>query len=162
MFSKENLLSGNVVETREGGRYLYHKIDSNKLLKLDGCMYLSLCEYNENLKFNDACFNKFDIMKVYEDYTCSKLLWERKEIKLSEMERIILNGVDEKYNWIFRNKDNTLGVSKGKPFKDKKINCYYDCGPYRACRFPFDDLFQFIQWNDEPYNIIDLLTESEE
>lgn len=165
MFSKENLESGNVIETRMGGRYLYHHQNRDKLLNLKESGFLHLNDFDENLKECGYDNNEFDIMKVYADYTCKELIWERKEIKLSETERAILNAIDENYNWICRDKDNRLVISRYRPSKVEHYNRWYATTDRDGdiTRLPFTDLFKSIQWDDdEPYSIDDLLKESEE
>ena len=65
MFSKKDLDSGNVVEIRNGQRFLYHNIDRNKILGIQGFTYLNLDDYDENLKCKIVYLNTLDIMKVY-------------------------------------------------------------------------------------------------
>ena len=66
---KSDLKYGNVVETREGIKYLYHCKNSDKFLNLDYDAFILIRNFDENLKcINDL--NEFDIMKVYKDYTC--------------------------------------------------------------------------------------------
>ena len=150
---KSDLKYGNVVETREGMKYLYHCKNSDKFLNLDYNGFLWIRNFDENLK----CFydlNKLDIMKVYKDYTCKELLWERKEKpKPTYDEKIILRNLPEKYKWIARDKNGLIFLCSKKPSK-----CDYSWIGYNDIAFPFDHLFQFIQWEDkEPYSIENLL-----
>ena len=153
---KSDLKYGNVVETREGIKYLYHCNNSDKFLNLDDDCFLRICNFDENLKWIDD-LNEFDIMKVYKDYTCKELLWERKEnLKLTEDEKAILKVLlNEKYKWIARDKNGCLYVYASKP--EKVITIWEGSG---LPMIPFYNLFQFIQWEDEePYSIEDLLGE---
>ena len=109
--------------------------------------------YNENLDDKD---NDYDIMKVYEDYTLQNLLWERKEIKLTEDEKVILRNLPPKFKWITRDKDGTLYLfNEVEPFKE----CTYWRNGRDSFEFLyFNSLFQFIKWEDkEPYSIDELL-----
>ena len=151
---KSDLKYGNVVETREGIKYLYHCTNSDKFLNLDFDGFLWIRNFDENLKWIDD-LNEFDIMKVYKDYTCKELLWERKENpKLTEDEKAILKVLlNEKYKWIARDKNGCLYVYASKP--EKVITIWEGSG---LPMFPFDHLFQFIEWEDEePYSIEELL-----
>ena len=153
---KSDLVYGNVVETREGIKYLYHCNNSDKFLNLDYDAFLRISNFDENLKWIDD-LNEFDIMKVYKDYTCKELLWERKEkAKLNEDEKAILKVLlNEKYKWIARDKNDWLYVYASKP--KKGITIWENTG---SPMMPFVHLFNFIKWEDEePYSIEELLEE---
>ena len=47
---KSDLKYGNVVETREGIKYLYHCTNSDKFLNLDFDGFLWIRNFDENLK----------------------------------------------------------------------------------------------------------------
>lgn len=151
---KSDLKYGNVVETREGIKYLYHCKNSDKFLNLDHDGFLWICDFDENLNIID-CDNGLDIMKVYEDYTCKELIWERKEKpKLTEDEKVILRNVDKDYKWIARAKNGQLDVFGTKPYKDIE---YWE-NELDFYTLPFRNLFKFIKWeDDEPYLIEYLL-----
>ena len=151
---KSDLKYGNVVETREGIKYLYHCKNSDKFLNLDYDGFLWIRNFDENLNIID-CDNGLDIMKVYEDYTCKELLWERKEKpKLTEDEKFILKAsLNEKYQWIARNASGLICLFTNKPFKD--LNRWLGYDPLMC---PFKYMFKFIKWeDDEPYSIEELL-----
>ena len=151
---KSDLVYGNVVETREGIKYLYHCNNSDKFLNLDYDAFLRVRNFDENLKCIDD-LNEFDIMKVYKDYTLKELLWERKENpKLNEDEKAILKVLlNENYKWIARDKNDWLYVYASKP--KKGITIWENTG---SPMMPFVHLFNFIKWEDEePYSIEDLL-----
>ena len=153
---KSDLKYGNVVENRKGIKYLYHCKNSDKFLNLDYDAFLWIRNFDENLKcINDL--NELDIMKVYKDYTCKELLWERKEKpKLNEDEKAILKVLlNEKYKWIARDKNDWLYVYASKP--KKGITIWENTG---SPMMPFVHLFNFIKWEDEePYSIEELLGE---
>lgn len=153
---KSDLKYGNVVETRKGCKYLYHCKNSDKFLNLDGDGFLWICDFDKNLKCINKTFNEFDIMKVYKDYTCKELLWERKEkTKLTEDEKVILRNIDKDYKYITRDEDGTLSFHVVKPHKEAYFWSSYNAN-YVSDLFP--NLFKFIQWEDEePYSIEDLL-----
>ena len=152
---KSDLKYGNVVETREGIKYLYHCNNSDKFLNLDFDGFLWIRNFDENLKDIDY-LNEFDIMKVYKDYTLTELLWERKEKpKPTYDEKIILRNLPEKYKWITRDLSGMVYIFIERPEKGQAI--WYGCG---QPMIPFDHLFQFIEWEDEgPYSIEELLGE---
>ena len=152
---KSDLKYGNVVELRNGDKYLYHFTTFDKLLNLTTShSYLDIYTFNEDL--TNFC-NLFDAMKVYKDYTCKELLWERKETpKLNEDEKAILKVLlNEKYKWIARDKNDWLYVYASKP--KKGITIWENTG---SPMMPFIHLFNFIKWEDEePYSIEELLGE---
>ena len=157
---KSDLEFGNVVETRNGARYLYHCAISDKLLHLESLGYVNLDNYNENLKFNNGNLNEFDIMKVYKDYTLTELLWERKEKpQFTEDEKVILRNLPKEYKWIARDEEGDLAVHNVKPYKSPE---FWVSESDIAWEYlvPFNNLFQFIKWeDDEPYSIEELLGE---
>ena len=156
---KSDLKYGNVVETRTGDRYLLVSscghiiyVDLNKC----ECNYFGIEIFNSNY-----VFQPLNIMKVYADYTCKELIWERKEPKekpkLTEDEKVILRNIDKEYKWIARDDDGLLCVYKEKPTKDD-YDGWNDSAFSFASLWAFDNLFQFIKWeDDEPYSIEELL-----
>ena len=150
---KSDLEYGNVIETRIGDKYLFNFNKGDQLLNLiTGNSYLCLSDFNEDLTNCDIIF---DAMKVYKDYTCKELLWERKEPKLTEDEKAILRNLPKEYKYIARDLSGMVYRFIEKPEKRQAI--WYDFG---QPMIPFYHLFQFIQWEDkEPYSIEELLGE---
>ena len=152
---KSDLEYGNVVETREGIKYLYHCKNSDKFLNLDYDGFLWIRNYRQDFTDIDGEV-EFDIMKVYKDYTLTELLWERKEKpqpQLTENEKAILRNVPKEYKWIARDLSGMVYIFIERPEKGQFI--WYGCG---QPMIPFYNLFQFIQWEDEePYSIEELL-----
>lgn len=152
---KSDLQYGNVVELRNGDKLLFcwHFVDK-VLVYLDGHKFATLDTYLEDLTAIDG-FRDLDIMKIYKDYTCTELLWKRKEKKLviSEDEKAILRNVPKHYEWIARDIDGCLYVYASKP--QKGITMWESVG---LPMIPFIHLFKFIKWeDDEPYSIEELL-----
>ena len=92
--------------------------------------------------------------------------------KINREEYEVLKGLDDKWKWIARDKDNTLvmGAGKNERYLDgwfppvnvgdslvvDETNAVKDVSEY-------GNMFQFIQWkNEEPYNIAELIEEYEE
>ena len=149
---KSDLIYGNVVETRSGDKYLFTFHDEEDIfvdLTGDGYYYFESLYFNTNYKNSDIV-----IMKVYKDYTCKELLWERKEKpQLTEDEKVILRNLPKKYKWIARDSSGMVYIFIEKPEKGQAI--WYGCG---QPMIPFYHLFNFIKWEDEdPYSIEDLL-----
>ena len=149
---KSDLKYGNVVELRDGTRYLYYSFYDNSLIDLNGYFRSCLDAYSDELNHKLRC--GLDIMKVYNNYTCSKLLWERKETpKLTEDEKVVLRNIDKDYKWIARDLTGMVYIFIERPEKGQAI--WYGCG---QPMIPFYHLFQFIKWEDEePYSIEELL-----
>ena len=151
---KSDLEYGNVVELRNGQKYVvYHSGYEKALVSLLNGWGTDIDFYNENLTYSYG-ITGFDIMKVYKDYTCKELLWERKEIpQLTEDEKVILRNVPKEYKWIARDLSGLVYMFIERPEKGQAI--WYGCG---QPVIPFYHLFQFIEWEDEePYSIEDLL-----
>lgn len=149
---KKDLKDGMVIETLEGNQYLI-KNGYNPLGLNCVCNLIEKC-INEDLT-NE--YKRSNIIKVYEDYTLKKVLWERKEKpKLTEDEKVILRNLPKKYKYIVRDKNETLYIYMDKP---KKESLYWDSANFCGLGV-FEHLFQFIKWEDEePYLISDLLEE---
>ena len=153
---KSDLRYGDIVEARNGVKYVvYHNGSEKALVSLISGWCVGLDEYNENLT-SAKDYTNFDIMKVYNDYTCKELMWERKEApKLAEDEKAILRNVPKEYKWIARGIDGHLYIYENKP--KKGLTIWVDTG---LPMVSFDHLFRFIKWEDEePYSIEDLLKE---
>lgn len=150
---KSDLKCGNVVELRNGLKFLF--LDRHKsLVELTGVGCTDIDYYDENLT-RSSRQESYDIMKVYKDYTCKELLWERKDPKITEDEKVILRNLPEKYKWITRDLSGMVYIFIERPEKGQAI--WYGCG---QPMIPFYHLFQFIKWEDEePYSIEELLGE---
>ena len=156
---KCDLKYGNVIETRNGDKYLVAYGHTDKVLvNLNDGIWISApiksC-YKEDLTNVD--YFDIDIMKVYKDYTCTELLWERKDEpkpKLTEDEKVILRNLPKKYKWIARDYVGSMWIFENKPIKNI-FGWVYST----ASGLPFPNLFQFIKYEDkgEPYSIEELL-----
>lgn len=152
---KNDLEHGNTVELRNGDKMLFcWHFPDEILVTLEGRKFITIDSYRDNLTNIDNAVGS-DIMKVYKDYTCKELLWERKEKKLviSEDEKAILRNVPKHYKWIARDLSGMVYIFIERPEKGQAI--WYGCG---QPMIPFYHLFQFIKWEDEePYSIEELL-----
>lgn len=165
IMNKSDLRPGMVVELRMGEKFLVLNFDLAypnsyekrvRYVNLDGKSYISNSNIEDDLTVDGLkeCY----IMKVYSDYTLKELLWERKEIKLTEDEKAILRNIDKKYKYIARDKDGSLRVYTNKV--EKSVNTsWWDLvrSDYKNLDI-FRHLFQFIKWeDDEPCSIKELL-----
>ena len=152
---KNDLKHGNAVKLRNGDTMLFcWHFPDEILVNLEGRKFITFDSYRKDLTDVDNAL-EFDIMKVYKDYTCKELLWERKDPKITEDEKVILRNLPEKYKWIARDKNGLIFLYAKKPSK-----CEYSWGGCKYMLLPLEHLFQFIQWEDnEPYSIKELLKE---
>ena len=154
---KSDLKYGNVVEERGGYKCVVYCNKTEKaLISLNTGACVNLDNYREDLTDIEG-FMEFDIMKVYKDYTCTELLWERKEKQkpeLTEDEKVILRNLPKKYKWIVRDHIGSLWIFENKPNKNI-FGWFYST----ASNLPFPNLFKFIKYEDEeePYSIEKLL-----
>lgn len=95
--------------------------------------------------------------RICDECTLEWLRQEHKEeIKLSEVEKVILENLDKRYEWIARDEDGHIYVYETKPYKDDGCNGWLDEDFTQEP--PFSSLFAFLDWSDEePYNIRELL-----
>ena len=118
----------------------------------DGFVWIR--NFDENLKCIDD-LHEVDIIKVYQDYTCKKLLWGRKEAKPTEDEKVILRNIPKQYEWIARDACDSLCVYTKRPIKQMLV---WSTDGWMSPMALFHNLFQFIKWeDDEPYSIEELL-----
>ena len=157
---KEDLKNGNIIELRDGRRFIKTCIEGFEFIRLDYTSATStaifpLSEFEDYLKGSNITL---DIIKVYEDYTLKKVLWERKEKpELTKVEEAILRSLPKKYKYIARDKisESMLCVFIDKP--EKVLAKFWFSPNYESLEI-FKHLFQFIKWEDEePYLISDLL-----
>ena len=152
---KNDLKHGNAVKLRNGDTMLFcWHFPDEILVNLEGRKFITFDSYRKDLTDIDNAL-EFDIMKVYKDYTCKELLWERKEKpKLTEDEKVILRNLPKRYKWIARDKSDWIFIYENEPIKC----CRTSWGGCMYTTLPFKHLFQFIKWEDEePYLIEDLL-----
>ena len=153
---KSDLKCGNVVELRNGDFYVLANVYNEAILiALTGKYHFNFDTYYEDLT-HKCGFERLDIVKIYKDYTCKELLWERKEKpELTEDEKVILRSLPKDYKWVARDLSGMVYIFIERPEKGQAI--WYGCG---QPMIPFYHLFQFIKWEDkEPYSIEKLLGE---
>ena len=76
-----------------------------------------------------------------------KIIKLPKKKEFTDDELCILRNIDKKYKWIARDKRNTLYVfKKDEPFTTGTVWNNYSGG---YARFPYDDIFKSISWEDK-------------
>ena len=165
---KEDLNCGNVVELRDGSRYIKTCIEGFEFIRLDyiksnSTAFFSSTTFDDDLK---GRYSELDIIKVYEDYTLKKVLWKRKEKpKLTKEEKVILRNLPKKYRYITRDFYGNLNIFPNEPVKDSTLHwldgLFWETGNDDFEELiPFNHLFNYIKWEDElPTLIEDLLKE---
>lgn len=157
---KEDLKNGNIIELRDGRRFIKTCIEGFEFIRLDYTSATStaifpLSEFEDYLKGSNITL---DIMKVYEDYTLKKVLWERKEFVVSTDEKTILRIIPKTFKWIVRSQEQYLLLYEKKP---QKTRYYWESSKGNVeSLMVFNHLFEYIKWEDtEPMLIEDLLKE---
>ena len=166
---KEDLKMGMVMENENGDRFLVVSFNNNYIIgyvSLNGDTTLEVNELKDNLK-NNNIGSYYDIQKVYKDYTCQELLWERKRIPYLNIVRIILKNLplSHRNGYIARDESKELFVYIKKPVKSLTANHWTEeIGVYSSEKetpldlSAFSHLFEFIEWEDEePYLIQSLI-----
>lgn len=75
---------------------------------------------------------------------------------------VLKEAISDGYEWIARDSHNPLCVHRHKPIKQDHWIQQYWGNPGNGYKEIDDDLFQFIQWeDDEPYSIAELIEEYE-
>lgn len=94
--TKEDLHSGYVVELRDGTKCLFTSDERFYILD-DGTWHCSLNDFLNDLTMDEE---EFDIMKIYEDYTLSKVVWKRSTTKVDRLREIrcMLDEIIEEVN----------------------------------------------------------------
>ena len=159
--TKQDLKNGMILEDRIGDKYL---LCEGVMRGLSG--YTLIYHYSDDLTVKD--WSKRDIVKVYKDtemYNLEsmfkednlKLLWERKELKLTVLELEVLKALDTLgFVYIARDKDGDLCAYLEEPYR-KNDTWYWSGfeGPYYLSK----ELFLFISSeNKEPTLVKDILT----
>lgn len=168
-FSSYDLDYGNVVECRNGQRMLVTRKNICTagriwtLEMLNGDVgFIPSHSFTDDLLRKDRDWKGSDIVKVYEDYTCKELLWERREVTLTVSERTILANLDPMYKYIARSNDGTLYIYGTKPMRCRYNTRWTVDDLSMILRFSgFDHLFQFITWEDEEPYVISYLLKGE-
>ena len=123
---------------------------------VDNSMNFFITERNdvmfENLRSHSMIsIEKFIEYAINYDYTIIQ-----PKPTLTEDEKVILRNLNKRYKYINREEYGGLRVSETKPIYSKSMKEYYYNG---FDTFIYDNLFQFIKWEDEPYSIEELLKE---
>lgn len=78
---------------------------------------------------------------------------------LSPAERIILENIDEQYQWIARDENGSLWVYSDKPQKNESMWIMRFHANGWESFIMFNHLFQMVQWTNEEPTLIDKLLE---
>ena len=163
----EDLKYGNVLETEYGKKFIKTFNQKTLFIRLNfisefNVEYYGKIDLEENFIFKDKLCNIEKVVRIYEDYTCQKVLWERPK-ELSEAEKTLLKCLPKEINYITRDSHGDLWVFEKEP---KKIENYYwdvnDCTSATFELILFNHLFESIKWEDhQATRIEDLLKEGD-
>lgn len=170
-FCKSDLKTGMLIEKRNGAKMLVLKDTEQGDILISEAHWSDLSsDYNNDL--TSRIDSKFDIVKVYsltlqckampknwDEY--DEIIFERKPIvkkpTLTDAEKVILESLDKKWEYIARDKDGELYVYEGKPHRHT-TSWSSDWDDEDDDMSLFEHLFSFIKWEDEePYKIEDLI-----
>ena len=134
-------------------------------MKIDLCKLLGVEEGEEfktegyNLEYRYRIYNNRiqhfnEVLKIWDYSSLSvnalvtlEIIKLPKKKQFSQDELCILRNIDKKYKWIARDKRNTLYVfKKDEPFTTGTVWNNYSGG---YARFPYDDIFKSISWEDK-------------
>lgn len=130
-----------------------------------------LIESNEQ-DYQVTCWWRYKYLRELTDTECScddctecqKQFFEwlneeyKEPIKLTSDEKVILRNLPKEYNWIVRDSSNYICIHQEKPMK---MTAFWDSDSKTKAITIFNDLFQFIKFEDkEPYSIEELLKEN--
>ena len=104
---------GNVVEYFSGALYL--------IPYGDGKVYCLSTPGITNFETKDI--NMYDVKKVYQDHTLSKVIWENDKVRLAGFEKEFLKNIDKKFKYLIRARDNILlSDKKEKLVSEEKLD----------------------------------------
>lgn len=122
-------------------------------MRIEDIGTLVFCKAVHQVKNEDNCH-----YRTCEE--CQKWLAEEyvEHITLTEAERVILENIDKSYKYIASDKDGEIRFFIDKP--QKMVGDFWSESNKYGGRIRFNNLFQFVQWEDtEPYEIERLLEE---
>lgn len=122
---------GNVVEYFSGALYL--------IPYGDGKVYCLSTPGITNFETKDI--NMYDVKKVYQDHTLSKVIWENDKVRLAVFEKEFLKNIDKKFKFLTRCENHLLLVDK----KEKLVSEY-----------KLDGMFAFMLALDDNTIVIDI------
>lgn len=144
---QSDLKYGNVIETNDGKRFLYICCVNE-----DKSQFVLLNHVSDFMSLYLNTKEPVDIVKVYADYKCDKVIWKKKKMrKLTNAEKTILESIDSDYKFICRDgRDNILYAYKDEPKKDmlKERWCLSSSVFDMYSLSAFNHMFDFITWED--------------
>lgn len=84
------------------------------------------------------------------------------EPNITDDDKVILRNIAKEYKWIARDRDGDVAIFSSKPIRSNFLgkwgrNCEDELGVDLMKQGVFSNLFAWIQWEDEPWYIPDLL-----
>lgn len=144
-FTKSDLRDGDIVQYRGGDL----RIVKGGSLYNNSTFMNTLDIYDQNLKIPKSDY--LDIVKVY------RSIWEREGLTITSAEKVLLENISQKYNYIARDSATYLILFESKPIK-KEREWIRQPGTYFTNFYAYMHLFPMVKWEDEePWLIEDLL-----
>lgn len=119
---------------------------------------VDVCEFRRKHVLKQKDCNRFTCVE------CSQRTKEWLEAEYQELvtltddEKVILKNLPKRYEWTARDEDGMLFLYPEKPLKKE---AFWKSRSFESDFSMYDDLFQFINWEDEePYNIDELLKQN--
>lgn len=136
---KQDLKYGNVVEFRNGKRGIFlTDTYTSMFLFFDVNEGYSSYLYSNMFKNNleNKNYKEVDIVKVYEDYTCSKVLWERPKPLLTDEEREYLKEIFKGLTC------KVISIFKGNYYLEINLENggYINLAKYNCMKFKFEGM----------------------
>ena len=140
-------------------------------MKIDLCKLLGVEEGEEFTRDDSKIYYKYrvynnriqhfdEVLKIWNYSTLtvntlvtSEIIKLPKKKEFTDNELCILRNIDSEYKWIARDKRNTLYVYKGNEPVTTGTVWNNHSGDY--ARFPYDDIFKSISWEDKKATYID-------
>lgn len=148
-FTKDMLRDEDIVMYKNGEIRI---VKNNELYDDHDRPQFSIDLYDKDLKCLERLrSNPLDIVKVY------RQIWKREDLTITSAEKVLLENIDKKYQYIARDDEGWLFLFEEKPKKDttfwqKSVHsgiCSFNC---------YAHLFKMVKWEDEaPWLIEDLL-----
>lgn len=123
-------------------------VTNNGLIDLEkGNLISSRTQYQDNLRHLN---HDLDIIKIYDNYSLTNLLYERPRYRLSEKEKEYINAaILLGFKYIFKNKNQDVYMSNIKPEKGA-IDWIFNRPKYLTRLSSItSNMFEFVKWSDD-------------
>lgn len=122
-------------------------VTNSGLIDLEkGNLISSRTQYQDNLRHLN---HDLDIIKIFDSFSLTNLLYERPRFKLSDKEKEYINAaLLLGFKYIFKNKNQDVYVSNIKPERGA-IDWVFNRPKYLTKLYITSNMFEFVRWSDE-------------